>query len=84
MFVQDAVIMLVRLTIELRSVTIKLLLSWRHAVCSRSMSNICGTAWGKFTRIIAISIPKHVSHSNPGKAVFNASASSVLLYGSEA
>ena len=55
---------------------------WRHAVCWQSMSNICSTAWGKFMRIIAIPISKHLSHSNPGKD-FNACASSVLLYESE-
>ena len=58
---------------------IKLLLPWRHAVCWRSMSNICSTAWGKFMRIIAIQISKLLSHSNPGKD-FNDCASSVLLY----
>ena len=42
------------------------------------MSNICGSAWGKFMRIIAIPISKHVSDSNPGKD-FNACASSVLV-----
>ena len=47
------------------------------------MSNICGTAWGMFMRIIAIPIFKHVSHSNSGKD-FNACTSSVLLYESEA
>ena len=38
---------------------------------------------GKFMKIIAIPISKHVSHSNSGKD-FNACASSVLLYESEA
>ena len=80
MFVQDAVIMLDRLTIELRIVTKVDVLLRRHAVlCWRSVLNICGTACYKFMRIIAIPISKHVSHSNPAKD-FNACASSVLLY----
>ena len=75
MFVKDAVIIIDRLTIELRFVTKvdvdKTVVALETCCILAGFNNICGTACGKFMRIIAIPISKHVSHSTPGKD-FNA------------